>query len=382
MARDPGGYFIRNRPSPGVVWDEYRGYLTWSSERGMWIPTRNPDPGGAASPVASAHPDAVTTIFPDGQSGVPLRVWGNAASNQLATSHHFDQFRWVKVTVFFDQVQPAVMIPLIDAGGIPFIAPETAPLSIVRRVGNSPFFADYVTNPEGTVWGDELTCWRLNGAYAASGSPLTRASFKLLREPVPHWGLLVDVKNQAASSTTYSNVMIDMITSGPGASDGAATTLEVGTSGVHGHYRIKSIWPHQSFMSASSRINMNRVMATRGAIDVAGGASGTYYLATPNALSTDTSAFNSSDVPAVRVLGHYASGAYLPHTPETGWQPTTLGLGGWWPMTPALLKPAWLYASGVSWNAGAGRWQVSIYNNITGSAANRTFFVFALGRST
>lgn len=331
-------------------------------------------------PGGVLHPDAAAVQYPDGQTGVPLRAWRRASSGTLAMSTHVEQSRWIKVTAFVDAFAGPVTIPLTDSNDLPMIGPETLPMMVVRRSGYAAGQADQVTDPKSGGWLDTATGWRVNQEY---GSLIAvRATLHLDRSLYDTWVLTIEVASNNITSSTFANVMVDLV--GTGALAPSAASKEVGSSGNHGHYRIRNQWSTVDFLASTARSQFNERACTRGAIDVAGNTSPIYYLATPNALSTDTNPFSTgtNDVPMVRVLGSATSGSYVTHSPESNWNPTTWGLGCRAFGGTALQNRAYQYQTSVAWDAGNSLWAVTIDNATfdAGAAQNRTFFVYALGK--
>jgi hypothetical protein len=98
-----------------------------------------------------------------------------------------------------------------------------------------------------------------------------------------------------------------------------------------------------------------------------------------------TSAFNSSDVPAIRVYGDGATIGSYTTTSRGTWAPSSLGLG-WDHIATVTGQNAnytnYRFWSELNWDAANSRWRAIITNDApaAGGANNRSFYAFGAGR--
>jgi hypothetical protein len=243
---------------------------------------------------------------------------------------------------------------------------------------------DNVTNPEAASWFDIYTMWPeiLNGG---GGVPYycTAAWLSPARDPSPHWVLNVHTRDGGAHGNF--TVMMDTIGPGPGVWDDISTaTITNGSAGVHGYHRLKLPWSvsHLDFKDTVTSAALEDPQLFEGALDVAGAyATGSLYV-TSGGAAGGAAVLNSSDIPAVRVLGDGTLGAYRNLALPTTWNPQSLGLGfDHQGVVTNYQNTNYRYHSELDWDAGNSRWRIQITNEGIATPANdRTFYAYAIGR--
>lgn len=341
---------------------------------------------GSGLPGTGVVSPKFTYALPTALDVKPAFLWPRVATGGPVASYFTDSRRWVRVTCFINRSGGFLEIPLLDTDGIPFLGPSIPPPFFVRKHDLS---TDRVTAPatSGIQW-DDIGCYHRQGAGCSGATAMVVVTdvFPKL-DPVPHWVLRVQsLSNQTSSSKV--NVLVDFF--GQAFSAHSSATVEVGSGGAAGHYKVELMWGQQAFMAAGDRAALNTRLFHRGAVHINDGATGTIYLTTGanQGLSTGTNPYGTDgdDLPCVVVFGNSTTGSDVTGAASSTWEPETWGLGLASDVPSGATGREKIYNSALYWEGATSRYRLDITNEfyIPGgprdATKDRTFFPFAFGR--
>lgn len=356
------------------------GVFTWDPGAGVWRQA------GLGQKVDFIHfagigdPRATQFTVPESVAARPIPVWPRILSTGgPIPSYTIQSMQWVRILAFVDVENVVLEIPLRDSNDRPHFDPAVPPLPIMRRADD--FSADYVGSPStaGLKWYD-WGCW----SYPGWGGYNEARNIMLIpaTDPVPHWVLRLNNHYDGGSYTAgYGyNFLIDLFGVGM---EPVTSPIEVGSSGVFGHYKVSTPWGVQNFNATSQLTDLNGRKFGTGAIDVAHPNTSAFYMTTGGSAGTSAGTSLFTDLPAVMVQGHADLGVSVAGSAETAWKPETWGMG-FRDAYSASVNDRNFY-SALYYESATSKYRLDItnaadpYAGPADSSKDRTYFVFALG---